>query len=89
MVRLDGPAIRDLIFADLRRNGILVNVHYIPVHLHPYYREKLGTAPGLCPVAEEAFEGLLLLPMFPGLGKADQERVVAALSESMSAYRGE
>jgi perosamine synthetase len=89
VVRLDGSTIRDLIFADLRRKGILVNVHYIPVHLHPYYREKLGTGPGLCPVAEKAFEGLLSLPMFPGLGKADQERVVAALSESMSAQRGE
>jgi dTDP-4-amino-4,6-dideoxygalactose transaminase len=38
---------------------------------------------------EEAFEGLLSLPMFPGLGKTDQECVVAALSESMSTHRGE
>ena len=89
VVRLNDPTIRDAIFADLRRAGILVNVHYIPVHLHPFYREKFGTGPGLCPVAEEAFEGLLSLPMFPGMSAAEQERVIVAVTESMSVHRSQ
>ena len=62
-------------FETLRGNGFGVTVHYIPVYLHSYYRE-LGYEPGLCPVAESAYEGLLSLPMWPGLEEWDQDRVV-------------
>ena len=58
---------RATIFANLRAEGIGVNVHYIPVHLHPYYQKKFGTGPGLCPVAEAAYEQILSLPIHPGL----------------------
>ena len=40
------------VFAALRAENIGVNVHYIPVHLHPFYRQRFGTGPGDCPVAE-------------------------------------
>src|SRR5439155_18375467 len=43
---------RDAIFVALRAEGIGVNVHYIPVHLHPFYQKRFGTGPGTCPVAE-------------------------------------
>jgi perosamine synthetase len=72
---------RDQVFARLRQAGIGVNVHYMPVHLHPYYRQRLGTGPGLCPVAEAACEEILSLPIFPGLAMPDQERVINALRE--------
>ncbi len=65
------PTDRATIFAKLRSEGIGVNVHYIPVHLHPFYQKKFGTGPGLCPVAEAAYEQILTLPMHPGL--TDQE----------------
>lgn len=72
----DDPAgTRARAFEHLRGNGIGVNVHYKPVHLHGYYAD-LGYEPGLCPVAEAAYDGLLSLPMWPGLDEADQDRVV-------------
>jgi len=74
---------RGAVFRALRARGILVNVHYIPVHLQPYHRERLGTGPGLCPVAEAAYEGLLTLPLFPGLTEADRERVVQAVRDAV------
>ena len=61
------PVDRATVFAKLRTEGIGVNVHYIPVHLHPYYQKKFGTGPGLCPVAEAAYEQILSLPIHPGL----------------------
>lgn len=76
---------RDVLFERLRAAGIGVNVHYIPVHLHPYYRRRLGTGPGLCPVAEAASERLLSLPIFPKMTDADVERVAAALGEAVAA----
>jgi len=74
---------RRQVFTDLRGAGVGVNVHYLPVHLHPYYRERLGTGPGLCPHAEAAYQRILSLPMFPGLSDADQDRVVEALAEAL------
>ena len=68
-------------FTGLRREGIGVNVHYTPVHLHPFYRERFGTAPGLCPVAEGAYEQILSLPMFPGMSETDVNRVVEAFDK--------
>lgn len=66
-------------FRFLRNAGIGVNVHYIPVHLHPYYRKTFGTGPGLCPVAEEAYEQVISLPIFPGMTDGDVGTVIRAL----------
>lgn len=54
-------------FRALRSRGIGVNVHYVPVHLHPFYQTRFGTGRGLCPVAESAYEQILSLPMYPAL----------------------
>ncbi|MFN2453663.1 MAG: UDP-4-amino-4,6-dideoxy-N-acetyl-beta-L-altrosamine transaminase [Pyrinomonadaceae bacterium] len=75
---------RATIFSLLRQNNIGVNVHYIPVHLHPYYREHLHTEPGLCPVAEAAYEELLTLPLFPDMAITDVEDVLQALQRLRS-----
>jgi perosamine synthetase len=64
------------IFDALRAKGIGVNVHYIPVHLHPFYRNRFGTGPGMCPVAEAAYERLISLPIFPGMSDDDVDTVV-------------
>lgn len=72
---------RDTLYAGLRDRGINANVHYTPVHLHPYYRQHLGTGEGLCPVAEAAWDEILSLPIFPALSNDEQERVIAALEE--------
>ena len=73
---------RDRIFTRLREERIGVQVHYFPVHLHPYYQE-LGYREGLCPAAEALGEQILSLPMFPGLREADIERVADALRRAL------
>ncbi len=70
---------RDAVFAALRERGIATAVHYVPVHLHPFYRERFGTGPGLCPVAEAAYEEILSLPIFPAMSDEDVDRVIAAM----------
>jgi dTDP-4-amino-4,6-dideoxygalactose transaminase len=71
---------RKTAFEALRAAGVGVNVHYIPVHLQPYYR-RFGFAPGQFPVAERYYENALTIPLYAGMSDADQDRVVAALFE--------
>lgn len=75
---------RQSAFASLRQEGIGVNVHYPPVHLHPYYTTHFGTGRGLCPVAEDAYEKILSLPMFPGMLDSDVEDVLEAMQRVRS-----
>lgn len=79
-----GATKRDKVFTALRQRNIGVNVHYVPVYLHPYYRERLGFRPGLCPVAEAAYAEVLSIPMFPGLTDEDVHRVSDALLATAS-----
>ncbi|MBN1574486.1 MAG: UDP-4-amino-4,6-dideoxy-N-acetyl-beta-L-altrosamine transaminase [Deltaproteobacteria bacterium] len=72
---------REEIFTGLRSRGIGVNVHYIPVHLQPYYRDNLGTGKGLCPVSEDAYERIISLPIFPSMSDGDVERVISEVIE--------
>jgi perosamine synthetase len=66
---------RDAIFDQLAATGIQANVHYRPVHLHSFYRDRFGTHAGLCPAGERAGEDILSLPMFPRMTDADVDRV--------------
>ncbi len=75
---------RRAVFESLRAAGIGVNVHYIPVHTQPYYR-ALGFSAGDFPEAELYYSEAISLPLFPTLEEADQDRVVAALKEALSA----
>jgi perosamine synthetase len=77
---------RARIFAALRAEGIGVNVHYLPVHLHPFYRKRFGTGPGLCPRAEAAYETILSLPLFPAMSDGDVEDVIQALWKVVNHY---
>lgn len=72
---------RDRVYTQLREAGIYAQVHYIPVHLHPYYRNNLATTEGLCPVAEAAYNEILSLPMYPDLNDDELEYVVKTLLE--------
>jgi len=74
------------IFRALRAENIGVNVHYIPVHTHPYYRERFGYKGGECPVAEDAYQRLISLPMFHGMSDQDVEDVVKAVVKVMDHY---
>jgi len=72
---------RDRVFSDLRQAQIGVNVHYIPVHFHPYYRQRFNTGEGLCPVAEKAYGRILSLPMYPSMSDDDVARTKATVLE--------
>jgi perosamine synthetase len=74
---------RQHLFKLLRQHGIGVNVHYIPVHLHPYYRKKLGSAPGDCPAAELMYEKILSLPIYPNMTEAQVKEVVEKISRAI------
>ncbi|NMC48657.1 MAG: UDP-4-amino-4,6-dideoxy-N-acetyl-beta-L-altrosamine transaminase, partial [Desulfovibrio sp.] len=82
VVRVPG---RNDVFRTMRHHAIGVNVHYLPVHLHPYYRERFGTGPGLCPVAEAAAEEILTLPLFPSMARDDVRHVVTVLTQALDA----
>jgi UDP-4-amino-4,6-dideoxy-N-acetyl-beta-L-altrosamine transaminase len=82
VVRLQPTAVRRShrqVFEELRARGIGVNLHYLPVHLHPYYR-ALGFAPGQFPEAEQYAGEALTLPLYPALRAQDQEWVIRSLS---------
>ena len=71
---------RTEVFNKLREEGIGVQVHYIPVYLHPYY-QKLGYRKGLCPKAEAFYESVFSLPLFPNLRLSEQKKVVDILKK--------
>lgn len=77
------PTRRRAVFDALHERGVLAQVHYIPVHLHPYYRRRFGTGPGDFPVAEAYYAGALTLPLFPKMTDADVERVAGTLGECL------
>lgn len=76
---------REAVFRALRAENIGVNVHYIPVTLHPFYRSR-GHAPGDYPIAEAAYEELITLPIFPAMTDTDVDDVIAAVRKVVHAY---
>ena len=77
---------RAQIFAAMRAENIGVNVHYIPVYLHPYYQQQ-QCMNGSCPVAESAYEQLLSLPIFPAMANEDVDFVIEAINKVLNVYR--
>lgn len=78
---------RTQIFKALRAEGLGVNVHYIPVHMHPFYRERFGTKKGDFPVAESAYESILSLPLFSVMTDQDATDVIDAVTKVLTFYR--
>jgi perosamine synthetase len=67
---------RSEFFMKMHREGIGVNVHYIPVHMHPFYRKHFKTDVGLCPIAESVYEKIVSLPIFPQMTEDEVSRVI-------------
>ncbi|MCA1980904.1 MAG: DegT/DnrJ/EryC1/StrS family aminotransferase [Calditerrivibrio sp.] len=67
---------RDELIEKLKENGIGTSVHFIPVHKHPYYREKYSFKEVDYPVSNKVFEGSLSLPIYPGMGEEEINYVV-------------
>ncbi len=72
---------------ELRRRGIGTSLHFIPIHLHPYYREAFGFKPDEFPVAARVYAGLISLPLYPRMTDSDVERVVTAIDDIVKASR--
>jgi len=70
------------VYESLRKQGIGVNLHYIPVYRQPYY-ERMGFKPGYCPEAEQYYKEAISIPMYPGLTAEQQGKVVEALREAI------
>ncbi|MDD3326648.1 MAG: UDP-4-amino-4,6-dideoxy-N-acetyl-beta-L-altrosamine transaminase [Zoogloea sp.] len=83
VIVLNDAGRRKQVFDTLRANGIGVNVHYIPVHLQPYY-QTLGFKLGDFPAAEAYYSGAISLPMFATLTDEQQDRVVNVLSDALA-----
>ena len=77
---------RKEIFEALQAENIGVNVHYLPVYLHPYYK-NLGYAKGICPNAEEFYENIITIPLFPSMTNADVKDVIDAVNKVITYYR--
>jgi UDP-4-amino-4,6-dideoxy-N-acetyl-beta-L-altrosamine transaminase len=78
-----GPEARLTAFESLRRAGIGVQVHYIPIYRLPYYRDVLGYEQDRCPATEHYYAGAISLPIFPAMTDSDVERVVIELREAL------
>src|SRR5690625_3472827 len=78
-------ATRKEIFLALQKENIGVNVHYIPIYYHPFYQAK-GYSKGLCPNAEQLYEEMITLPLFPKMTEEDVEDVITAVKKVLHYY---
>jgi perosamine synthetase len=78
---------RAAVIAALRDDGIGSSVHFIPLHLHPYYRRRWNTRPEDHPVATREYERVISLPIWPGMSESDVQRVVVSLASILDRAR--
>jgi dTDP-4-amino-4,6-dideoxygalactose transaminase len=78
---------RDALIEGLKARGIATSVHWMPLHLHPYYRETYRLGPGLFPVAEAVWQRLVSLPLFPGMRGEEVNAVVEAIKAQSVAQK--
>jgi dTDP-4-amino-4,6-dideoxygalactose transaminase len=74
------------IFEALKAENIGVNVHYIPVYYHPYYTQ-LGYKKGICPIAEDLYDRIITLPLFPKMDYNDVKDVINAVRKVINYYQ--
>lgn len=88
VVRIDFDRLgvsRAVVMNKLRANGIGTQVHYIPMHLQPYYRRVCRTGPGDFPQTEKYYATALSLPMYPDMTDGDIDRVISGLKDAVYA----
>ncbi len=78
---------RNQVIEELKARNIGTSVHYIPIHLHPFYRDKYGYQPNDFPVTHGNYERMLSLPLAPRLSDADVQDVIAAVMSLVGKYR--
>jgi dTDP-4-amino-4,6-dideoxygalactose transaminase len=78
---------RDRFIEELRARNISTSVHFIPMHLHPYYRDKYGYKPEQYPVAYHEYQRIVSLPLYPGMADQDVEDVIEAVRNVAKQFR--
>ena len=90
MLRVDNDRMRggrDVFVDELRKRNIGASVHFIPLHLHPYYRETYGFKPDDFPVATREFQREISLPIYSRMSDRDVDDVIAAVREIVDSHR--
>jgi len=78
---------RKKIFEQLRKQGIGVQVHYMPLHLHPFYRKRFGYKKGDFPKAEKYYKKAITLPLFPKMTDEEVKKVIKTVKKIINFYR--
>jgi len=78
---------RDAFITELGDRGVSASVHFIPLHLHPYWRDTYALRPEQFPVASAEFERVVSLPIYSTLSEAEVERVIEAVGETLNELR--
>lgn len=89
VLRLQPAALRisrDEFIDELKARNIGTSVHFIPVHLHGYYRKRYGYLPGAFPVAEESYRRMFSLPLHPTLSEEDVGHVIGAVLDVVACF---
>jgi dTDP-4-amino-4,6-dideoxygalactose transaminase len=79
----DAGIARDRFIERLYEQGIGASVHYIPLHLHPYWRDRYSLRAEQFPCSQRAFERLVSLPIYTRMSDADVDRVIAAVHKAL------
>lgn len=78
---------RGQLIGELAQRQIGASVHFIPIHLHPYYRDKYGFEPGDYPIAHREYHRMVSLPLYPGMEDSDVDDVVEAIHDIVTTNR--
>jgi dTDP-4-amino-4,6-dideoxygalactose transaminase len=78
---------RDVLMNAIQAENVGIGIHFRAIHLHPYYRETFGFSPGTLPIAEDASQRLLSLPLYPKMSEQDVEDVIAVVKKVVRAFR--
>lgn len=84
-LREDAPLTREVFIQQMAERGIGCSVHFIPLHLHPYWRDTYQLTPASFPAAQTAYERAVSLPLYTRMTEADQQRVITAVRELLMA----
>ena len=80
----DAPVSRDEFIAQMTKRGIGCSVHFIPLHLHPYWRDTYRLKPEEFPNSSDGFQRCVSLPIYTKMSDNDQSRVITAINEILS-----
>lgn len=84
---LGGGGVRNRFIEELRQRNIGTSVHFIPAHLHPYYRDKYGYRPEDFPVAYQEYQRIVSLPLYPRMSDQDVQDVIDAVVDVVEHLR--